>query len=85
MMNVVSQQPFEAEGTPPSPERVPPQKSKKQKSPEKLSRKDYEKKLLKLQTELCRPSSATFRTGSAKQALASLSFSKGAIRRAKAA
>jgi polyphosphate kinase 2 len=52
-MNVVTQQPFEAEAAPPSPEKAASQKSIKPKSPEKLSRKDYEKKLLKLQTELC--------------------------------
>ena len=51
-MNVVTPEPFEAEAAPPSPKEHVPPPVKKPRSREKLSRKDYEKKLLKLQTEL---------------------------------
>ncbi len=52
-MNVVTQEPFEAQTGPAKPKRTVEPRPRERKSPEKLSRKDYEKKLLKLQTELC--------------------------------
>jgi polyphosphate kinase 2 len=54
-MNVVTQEPFEA--APTTKDKETPAKSKQrklvEKHPEKLSRKTYEKELLKLQTQLC--------------------------------
>jgi len=52
-MNVITQEPFEAEARRAPSKKTGRQAPKKSLSPEKLSRKDYEKKLLKLQTELC--------------------------------
>ena len=51
-MNVVAPEPFETETGPSTLKRAVPPPVKKPKTREKLSRKDYEKKLLKLQTEL---------------------------------
>jgi polyphosphate kinase len=52
-MNVLKQQPFESE--PQKVEEGVRRRARRElvRAPEKLSRKDYEKKLLKLQTELC--------------------------------
>ena len=55
-MNVVTQAPFKAavaKTRRPKAKPASPRAVKKGGSPEKLSRKDYEKKILKLQTELC--------------------------------
>ena len=52
-MNVVTPEPFEAETGPSTLKKDVPPPVKKSGAREKLSGKDYEKKLLKLQTELC--------------------------------
>ena len=54
-MNLVAQEPFPSAKTKPRDAKIekPGKKSKEGKAPEKLSRKEYENRLLKLQTELC--------------------------------
>lgn len=54
-MNLVAQEPFPSVKTKPRDAKIekPGKKSKEGKTPEKLSRKEYENRLLKLQTELC--------------------------------
>ena len=53
-MNVLAPEPFPSVKAKPSPAKVEKQEPKKADKPEgKLSRKDYEKALLKLQRELC--------------------------------